>query len=385
MTTHLYKIRSVVGKIKNRISFPTRSKITAPLFLPELSDLHKTLLIVCSSTFDQRALNAETLMRLGFAAGWANKCGPAKLIPIYKLMKEIELNDNPAVFMSIYDFDRLTYAEAKRLRKVDLFVWVSIHPRTNKMYEQEVLGANETYDGEVWLGSYGKVVFAEPKFVWNAIGAGGMEWFQGWIDDGFRWETIYPAADTTRYFCELAPERFGHIQMAYVGGYWPEKAQGFDQYLRPWDDILYPFGYAKWPYKNYGGRLDERGERQLYSTARIIPLITSPFGWMMAEITERYLKAPACHAFCIADQNPAVREIFTSDEMLQAENPEHFHQLVRETLAGKIDCEAWAIKTNRAVLNSHTYAHRAIQIRQALVQPLLKLDSEVKKSVSAPK
>ena len=134
MSTILDKTHSLVGKIKNKISLTPKAKITTPIFFPAQIDLHQPLLIVCSSTFDQSAQNAETLMRLGFAKGWANQCGPAKLTPIYHLMSEIELHNNPAVFMSIYDFTKLTYAEAKRLRNVDLFVWVSIHPRTNKMY-----------------------------------------------------------------------------------------------------------------------------------------------------------------------------------------------------------------------------------------------------------
>jgi hypothetical protein len=154
--------------------------------------------------------------------------------------------------------------------------------------------------------------------------------------------------------------------MAYVGGYWAEKAQGFDLYLRPWEDVLVPFGFDNWPYKNYGGALDMISERQLYSTVGLIPLITGPLGWKIAEITERYVKAPACKAFCISDHNAALREIFASNEMIQAENPEHFHQLVRDALADKIDRLAWVTKAHQAVLERHTYAHRALQIRDAL-------------------
>jgi hypothetical protein len=305
-------------------------------------------------------------MRVGFARGWSKECGLAKLVPIDQIMNEIKLHDDPAVFMTSYDFTHFTYAEVKELRKVDLFVWVSCHPRTNKLYEQNVLGATGKYDGEVWLSTYGKIVMAEPKFVWNSYGIAGQIWYQGWIDDGFHWETIYPGADPIRYFPDPALDRFGHIKMAYVGGYWPEKAQGFDLYLRHWEEIFYPFGYAVWPYKNYGGKLDEQEERQLYSSAGLIPLVTSPWGWMRAEITERYLKAPACAGFCIADQNPALREIFKSDEMLQAENPEQFHQLVQDMLDGEIDRAAWASKAYKAVLERHTYAQRAIQILNAL-------------------
>lgn len=362
-------VRKTLLKFKNRIFGQTpKAYIPNPAYEAERSDLKQILLIVTSRTFSQNANNAETLLRKGLARGWSKVCGPAKLVSIDQIINEIELFDTPAVFMTSYDFNQLTYVNAKKLRKVKLFVWVSPHPRTNKMYEQKVINPYEDNNSEMWLNSYGKVVMAEPKFVWNAIGAAGMEWFRGWIDDGFRWETIYPAADLSRYFPDPVPNRFSQIKMAYVGGYWPEKAQGFNLYLRPWEDILYPFGYDVWPYKNYSGRLDDQGERQLYSSAGLIPLVTGPFGWMMAEITERYFKAPACLGFCIADQNLALREIYGPNEMLQAESPEQFHQLVNDYLAGKIDRDEWASKSYKAVLDRHTYSHRAKQIMNALSQ-----------------
>ncbi|MBA4383638.1 MAG: hypothetical protein C0410_02785 [Anaerolinea sp.] len=361
------KIKKILRKARTMLFKPAPTAyIPRPLFKAEHPDSKKMLLIVCGKFFHQDLFNTATLMHIGLARSWASECGTAKLISIDQLMKEIELHDNPAVFMTTYEVNQLTYSDSRKLRNVDLFVLVSLHPRANKMLEQKVLGAKDDKDREVWLSSYGKIVMAEPKFVWNANGVAGMEWFQGWIDDGFHWETIYPAADTSRYFPDPSPDRFGHIKMAYVGRYWPEKAQAFDLYLRPWEDILVPFGYMVWPYKNYAGRLDEQGERQLYSSAGLIPLVTSPWGWMMAEITERYLKAPACAGFCIADQNPALREIFAPDELLQAENPEHFHQLVRDLLAGKIDRADWALKGYQAVLKRHTYAHRAVQILNVL-------------------
>lgn len=61
-------------------------------------------------------------------------------------------------------------------------------------------------------------------------------------------------------------------------------------------------------------------------------------------------------------------EIFTPEEMLQAENPERFHQLVRDMLAGKIDKAAWAEKAYKAVTDRHTYTHRAMQIKRTLLQ-----------------
>ncbi|SMD10866.1 glycosyltransferase family protein [Sporomusa malonica] len=339
-------------------------RIVQPTFTPLNSCLNKPLLITCGRGFNQDFLSAAALMRVGFARGWAQVCGPAKLVPYIDIAKEIDNWDNPAVFMSEFEFQDLSTADIRKLRDVDLFIWVGIHPRKYSEWERRVL-ANYA-ELEVSLQAYSKIMLAEPKFVWNAIGKDGFEWYQGWTDDGLRWETIYPGYDEARYFPDPNVDKFGKIAMAYVGGYWPEKAQGFDLYLRPWETMLVPFGYQKWPYKHYGGMIDEVSERQLYSTAGIIPLVTGPAGWLIAEITERYLKAPACGAFCIADHNSALREVFAEEEMLQASSPEHFQHLIREFLADKIDRNYWSQQSYLAVKQRHSYAHRALQIKKAL-------------------
>lgn len=359
-----YLGRSVMGRITRRFPVTADIFIPRPWFPAHDESLDKTLLITCSKGFNQNFPKAATLMREGFARGWAENCGPAKLIRDDEVIREIELHDNPAVFMSEFEFGNISNADAKKLRDADLFVWVGVHPQMSPQWERLVL-TNPASRARS-LAAYPKILLAEPMFVWNSFGNTAMEWYQGWCDDGLKWETIYPAVDEARYFPDPAPEKYGHIRMAYVGGYWEEKAQAFDRYFRPWEDIFVPFGYEKWPYRNYAGQINEQDERRLYTSAGLIPLVTSPGGWLLAEITERYLKAPACKAFCIADQNPALREIFSDDEMIQAECPEHFHELVREYLSGDIDTQHWREKACRAVQERHLYSHRALQIKKAL-------------------
>jgi hypothetical protein len=262
------------------------------------------------------------------------------------------------------DFKYIPYSEVRKLRGQDLFVWAGIHPRASKSFEKiNQMSAHEELD--LFHDSYSKVMLAEPRFLWHCFGAAAKRWYIDWMDDGLKWETIFPAADTSTYYPEFDPN-YSSINMAYVGGYWPEKAQAFDSYLRPFESILVPYGYDYWPYQNYGGKINISEERRLYSSAKLIPLIHGPAGWSMAEVTERYLKAPACHAFCIADQNPVVREIYTQDEMLQAESPEEFMDLVQDFLNNKIDCDHWRNVGHKAVLEKHTYVHRAQQILAAL-------------------
>ncbi len=359
-----YLRNTVIGRAMHLGSSSTNIYIPRPFFCARNNDLTKTLLITCTSGFNQDFPIAASLMREGFARGWAEVCGPAKLIPDYNVIREIELYENPAVFMSEFEFGNISYSDVKKLRDVDLFVWVGIHPRMYSKWEHQVLANNNELERS--LNAYPKILLSEPKFVWNAVGNAGQGWYQGWRDDGLNWETVYPGVDKVRYFPELALEKYGDIKMAYVGGYWEEKAQGLDRYLRPWEDIFVPYGYAKWPYKNYAGQINDQDERQLYTTAGLIPLLTGPAGWLIAEITERYLKAPACKAFCIADHNPALKEIFSGDEMIQAESPEHFHDLVKEYLSGEIDTQRWREKAYKAVQERHLYSHRALQIKEAL-------------------
>ena len=341
-----------------------RPNITEAWLPPLRQGLSRTLLICVEAGYDQSVKNAGYFMPLSFALGWNEVAGGAKIIFAKDLLREIECYPGASIFVSQQSFRHFSEREARSLRGKDLFVWVHVHPRSVPRFEREnPLIPKE--DSETYQEAYSNLVAAEPKFVWNAIGKAGMEWYEGWRRDGFHWESIFPGANTSLYFPEPA-DRFRNINMAYVGGYWEEKAQAFTSYLRPWEDLLVPYGYGQWPYKNYAGGLDEVEERQLYSSAGLIPLVTGPAGWKIAEITERYLKAPACKAFCIADENPALREIFREDEMLQAQSSDHFHQLVNDWLQGKIDVDRWKEAGYRAVLDRHLVKHRALQIVQAL-------------------
>lgn len=378
MVSPIKTIRSIVGKtllgkIKRRLfppaPAPMRPHIPRPLYPASSPALSKLLLVAVPPYFDQDSISgAGTFILTGFVRGWSKVCGPAKLVSVTDLIREIDLCDNPAVFLPQQFFSYLSYDDAKRLRTVDLFVMVHVHPRAYAEFECQArnLTDAERAENRAFMDCYPKVLFAEPRFVWNSVGKASWEWYRGWQEDGLRWETLFVAADDERYFPDPAPEKYGNIKMAYVGGYWAEKAQGFELYLRPWEDVLVPFGYSQWPYRQYAGKVDEASEREIYSTAGLIPLVTGPLGWAMAEITERYLKAPACRAFCIADHNSALRELFSKDEMLQAESPEHFHELVRDYLAGRVDSKLWADRAYRAVRERHLYSHRALQIKSAL-------------------
>ncbi|MBI2478230.1 MAG: glycosyltransferase family 1 protein [Planctomycetia bacterium] len=317
-------LRASVGRVGRRLrgTRVDNYNIPRPLYPAEHAELTKPLLIPVRPIFDQDKPWSGVLIRTGIAAGWSEACGPAKLVP--------------TIHPKRYD------AFANR------------HPTINR------------HELEVQAIAYRKLVLAEPRFVWAPVGPSSAEWYQDWAVDGFRWERIHLAADPWRYVPRPTSAQFRDVQMAYVGGYWDEKAQAFDQYLRPWENILSVYGNAPWPYRHYRGKIAIAREPELYSSAQIVPPVHSPAGRDIAELTERYFKAPSCRAFCIADHNPAVREVYREDEMLQAESPQHFHELVQDVLDGRIDTQLWCERAYRAATERHLYRHRATQINNLL-------------------
>jgi len=341
-----------------------RCNITQADFPSTIKDNSKPLLITVGNGFDQTLPTAGTLWPVGLARGWADACGPAKLVSERKLLRETDKFDNPAIFMSTYNFLDLSDHDCKKLRGRDVFIYSMVHPSKLKEWRKHSLLPE--VDFRAIEMSYRKILLAQPRFFWNSSGPRCLYWTEGWVKEGIRWEQIFLAADPYRYYPDANPTEYGQIKMAYIGGYWPEKALAFDQYLRPWEEILHTYGVNVWPYLNYHGQIDEKGERQIYSTAGLIPLVTTPAGWDAGELTERYFKAPACRAFCIADHNESVKEAYTREEILMAENAENFHHLVNEYLEGRLDAESWKERAHKAAMSKHLYRHRAEQIRAAL-------------------
>lgn len=357
--------KALPAGLKNR--FKKNKPNITQAFFPAAAGLEngRPLLIAVRGGFNQKILRASTLLTLGYARGWTEVCGPAKLIWEKDLIKEANKYKNPVIYTNIYSYIGLNKNEARALRNYDTYAIVNVHPRKYEKFKKRnpLVGDGDPFFYGGYNEAYDKLIKAEPKFVCSFAGKAAWNWYEDWQKDGFRFEFIRLAADPFYYYPDPAPEKFGAIKMAYVGGYWPDKAQAFDTYLRPFEDILYTYGYNNWPYKHFQGGLNTEEERQLYSSVGLIPLITHPSGWDMAEITERYFKAPACKAFCIADQNPGLRDVFNEDEMLQAKNAEHFADLVNDYLKGKIDVEYWKNKAYEAVTSKHLYRHRARQIK----------------------
>jgi hypothetical protein len=179
---------------------------------------------------------------------------------------------------------------------------------------------------------------------------------------------LLPAADTSIYKPVPSVDSL-KCDVAFVGGYWPYKAQNLDKYIIP---LCYPvgkynikiFGNQGWPVPQYMGSLDDQTAVNLFSSATVCPNISEPhanvFGF---EVNERVFKLAACKAFFISDFICSLEEdIFVKHEAVLAESSEHFVDLVH-TFVTNPDLRNRHIENcYETVMEHHTYTNRVEQI-----------------------
>lgn len=181
-----------------------------------------------------------------------------------------------------------------------------------------------------------------------------------------------PAADIFNYK-ELEPREDLKCDIGFVGGYWPYKAQNLDKYLFP---LCYPvgkynikiFGNQAWPVPQFLGNASNQITEALFNSATICPNISEPhaneFGF---EVNERVFKLAATKAFCINDPIASINEdIFTNNELVIADNPAHFHDLVHQFIINPQLRDEHIEACYNTVMSKHTYCHRVANLWENL-------------------
>ena len=120
------------------------------------------------------------------------------------------------------------------------------------------------------------------------------------------------------------------------------------------------FGYSKWPYSGYSGKLDADLEPALYRQAKVSPVINEPTVKLMkGQINERVFKVFGSGGVAITDDVPVYRELYGEGELLISSNPSHFSKLVRDLLNDRDMNLEYRKRGLAATLSRHTYIHRA--------------------------
>lgn len=316
-----------------------------------------TFVVVCGRIFDQRVPNAATTARLGIARGFELIGIPYMLVGIHTLARLLPSLPNPICWISASDYTYLDAHNLRALKRYRHIVWVA--PWFDG--DQEFWGRNGfpnmTLPGNITRA----VLSSEPAFVFTISPSRAFEFYHGWVDHGARLVSLPLACDTTLYRDDVAPEpAFAAVEIAFVGGYWPYKAQQFDRYLKPYESRLTVFGYAPWPYSGYAGRLNEAREPALYRQALLSPTINEPHVERMGiDVNERVFKVLGSGGMTITDVTPAYHEWFADDELLVPSSLDEYHAMVEQTLRDDALRRRYRDRGRRAVWSRHSYAHRA--------------------------
>lgn len=320
--------------------------------------------ILCSPHFRESVPNAGVTCRLGLARGFEQLGYNYQLLSVFELGQLRRLHA-PVVFLSEGDYSFLDDRALAELRRAPHIAWVNPwFPHEERFWSENGL------DTMGMLEARAQVLRSEPPLLVGQCVESGLEYFSNWKGDGRR---VYPfplACDTTLYDRGDGAARFEGVRIAFVGGYWPYKAQMFDRYLRPHEADLTVYGYSPWPYAGFGGQLPVEDEPYLYRDARLSPSINEPHVPLMhIDINERVYKVLGSGGLSVTDVTPGYRELFAPDELLMPESDDEYHDMVRTALASPETLAPYRERGYRAVRSRHTYAHRAAMLLDRLGIP----------------
>jgi len=321
-----------------------------------------TFVMAVGSSFDQDRPDAMMTCRMGYCHGFEQLGIPYLIADVRDIADVADRLPNPVCMFFGGDIHQLNDDSIRRLRDHRCLVWLYPWFRdSDRFFAQHAL------DPEPWqLPSRvkQKILALQPAFGFTATVPSGLSFFEEWERSGIPVRSLPLACDTQIYVRETPDYvEFNGVQMAFVGGYWQSKGQQIDRYLRQFEDILTVYGYSKWPYSGYRGMLGREMEASLYRQARVSPTINEPtVALLKGQINERAFKVMGSFGCTVVDAVPAYRELYTEEELLVAENADHFHEIVTTLLSDDDLRNRYRLRGHEATLQRHTYRHRAEEI-----------------------
>lgn len=321
-----------------------------------------TLVVVCREGFNMNILNANSTIRLGYCRAFAQIGIQYQLVSVFEVARVIPQLNHPFVFLSCYDYGDLDITAVKLLRRYPHFIWVT--PWWKHM--EKVFGQYDRLPPRMPKRVVTRIMDSGANFVWAPVPLSCLVYYEEWEKRGQRLESIPQACDTTRYYPEPGNQRFSDVKMAFIGGYRPYKNIQYNKYLKPYENILAVFGYNRWPYKGYGGLLHEADERLLYQNSRVCPALSEPHAEVMGDIVERAFKVMGSGGLAVTDVIPFYRELFKTNELLVPSTVDEYHEMVRRALVDEGFNRRNREAGYQAIMDRHTYVHRAITILSLL-------------------
>jgi hypothetical protein len=210
-----------------------------------------------------------------------------------------------------------------------------------------------------------------------------------WVDAGIPINHHMLAADVLAYTNGQKMPQF-ECDLAFVGGYWPYKAQNIDTYLlslcNNFDYRIKIFGNAHWPVAQYCGFIPDELVRHALASATICPQLHEPHSTVYGfDMSERTFKLLANKCFVISDYVEGLNKLF-GDDLVMAKSPEEFKKLVDHYLANPDERQGYIDRGYNKVMDEHTYFHRCRDVFQNLgftqhANDLMEVYTQVRKNI----
>lgn len=322
-----------------------------------------TFVVVCGGDFDQSVPNAGTMSRMGWCHGFEALGVPYLLLSIFELAAKLPDLRNPLCWISAHDYVYLDESNRLALSRCKHAVLVPVSFEGDIHYCQ----TNDFPRMSLSRRLVQKVLSTEPDFLFTISPESRFEYYEQWMRYGARLVSLPLACDTRLYPGCGEPFEKGSVDLAFVGGFWPYKARQFDIYLRPFSEHLDVFGYSSWPFGRYRGQIALDREGALYTAARVSPVINEPHVSIMGiDLNERVFKVLGSGGLAVTDATSAYRDWFLADELLVPDSPREYMEIARAVLEGAEDFESYRSRGKSAVLDRHTYEHRATRFLELM-------------------
>lgn len=327
-----------------------------------------TFVCVVSPLFRETKLDATNLARFGYCHGFEQLGIPYILLGTDELADRLPELPTPICLLHNTEYLYMNQRNQEALRGKHHVVWLDYWFKNDR-----ALFEREGWDYQSFAEQTHRAMLrSQPDFTFTISPASSFGYYERWSQLGFRLESLPLACDPTIYHPNTPDNpAFEQVKMAFVGGYWPYKAMQFDRYLRPYEKELTVFGRARWPYAGYGGQLPLAQEPSLYRQARLSPTVNEPHcEYLNLDLNERVFKVLGSGGCSITDAIPGYREWFSAEELPVPTSLDEYHEMVQALLTDDALNQNYRQRGYQAIIERHTYAHRAQKILEWLGLPL---------------
>ena len=319
------------------------------------------VIIVENRGFDPNLCNAAQTTRLGYQHGFEGIGKDVVFSSVSDLGDAIREIINPLVWLCYDDYSYLRELDLKALKNVPHIVQVNVWFDGMERLHEKYNAPSPGIPPELRK----KILDSEPDFLWCSAPEAYFDSYQKWFDAGMNVVSLPWACDTQRYHPEPEDDRYSDVRVAFVGGYRPYKEAQYRNYLWPYLDSLSTYGYSEWP-KAYRGTIPYDDERVLYQNAMVCPSISEPQFAETGDTVERPFKIMGSGGLTVLDCVPAYEELFSPQEVLIPWDVEEHQGMMDYAMTNPLFNLEWRESGYKAVMERHTYKHRAQKILREL-------------------